>query len=64
MSEKHKLESGFMLVFPDPKVMKCTPFTASSNPARYDSCMSRHGKRTEFWDIFVTKMATLSVRTY
>jgi len=56
MSEKHKLESGIMFVFLKPKVMKCTPFTASSNPARDDSYMSHQGKRTEFWDIFVIKM--------
>ena len=56
MSEKRKLESGFMFVFLNPNVMKCTPFTASSNPARDDSYMSHQGKRTEFWDNFVIKI--------
>jgi hypothetical protein len=59
MSEKHKLESGFMFVFLNPSVMKCAPFTASGNPARDDSCMSHQGKKTEIWDIFIKMLRFL-----
>jgi hypothetical protein len=59
MSEKHKLESGFMFIFLNLKVMKCKPLTASSNPARDESCMSHQGKRTEFWDRFIKILRVL-----
>ena len=59
MSEKHKLESGFMFVFLNPNVMKCTPFIAFDNPARDDNCMNHQGKKTEFWEIFIKTLQFL-----
>jgi hypothetical protein len=59
MSEKHKLESGFMFIFLTPNVMKCNPLTASNNPARDDSCMSHQRKRTEFWERFMKMLRVM-----